>query len=169
MKLLRGTLQLSGHRVRRLANPEDLDLLHFEDIGEMPEGLDFAILWKCVWREGRYVDAQRLLPRAGMQTPGPDYALEPKRLLELAITYARELGYTSTEPGEIVDLNTIIEARESMEVAIPTEKKATASGDHHHSLQQRGYPPPHLKQIVPQDALQRLLTSARLKGVISWE
>ena len=132
MKLLRGTLQPSGYRVGRLVDPEDLDLLHFEDTGEMPEGLDFAILWNGVWREGRcyasflgrtfvtYGEAQRLPMRAGMQTQRPNYALEPERLLELASTYARELGYTSTQPGEIVDLNTTIEAGESTEVAIPT-------------------------------------------------
>jgi hypothetical protein len=44
MKLLRGTLHPSGYRVSRLVDPEDLDLLHFEDTGEMPAGLDFAIL-----------------------------------------------------------------------------------------------------------------------------
>ncbi len=133
MKLLQGTLQPSGYRVSRLIDPEDLDLLRFEDTGEMPEGLDFALLWKGVWREGRcydsfsgrtfvtYDDAQRLPLRAGMHTRRPNYALEQERLLELASTYARELGYTSTQPGEIVDVNTTIEAGENMEVAIPME------------------------------------------------
>ena len=123
MKLLRGTLKPSVYQVGLLVNPEGLDLLHLENIGEMPEGLDFAILWKCVWREGRYGDAQCLLPHDGLQTPVPDFALEPKRLLELAITYARELGYRATQPGEIVDLNTIIQARESTEDAMLTEKR----------------------------------------------
>ncbi len=133
MKLLRGTLQPSGYRVSRLVDPEDLDLLRFEGTGELPEGLDFAIWWKGAWREGRcyaslpgrtfvtYGDAQRLLLRAGMQTRRPNYVLEAERLLDLASTYARELGYTSTQPGEIVDVNTTIEAGESTEVAIPTE------------------------------------------------
>jgi hypothetical protein len=133
MKLLRGTLRSSGYRVSCLVDPEDLDLLRFEDTGEIPEGLDFALLWKGVWREGRcyasfagrtfvtYGDAQRLSLRAGMQTRRPNYVLEPECLLELASTYARELGYTSTRPGEIVDVNTTIEAGESAEVAIPTE------------------------------------------------
>jgi hypothetical protein len=56
-----------------------------------------------------------------MQTRRPNYVLEPERLLELANTYASELGYTATQPGEIVDVNTTIEAGESTEVAIPTE------------------------------------------------
>ena len=50
MKLLQGTLQPSGYRVSCLIDPEDLDLLRFEDTGEMPEGLDFALLWNGVWR-----------------------------------------------------------------------------------------------------------------------
>ena len=99
----------------------------------MPEGLDFALLWNSVWREGRcydsfsgrmfvtYGDAQRLPLRAGMQTRRPNYALEPEHLLELASIYARELGYTATQPGMIVDVNTTIEAGENMEVAIPME------------------------------------------------
>jgi len=133
MKLLRGTLQPSGYRVSRLVDPEDLDLLRFEDTGEIPEGLDFALLWKGVWRDGRcfasfagrtfvtYGDAQRLPLRVGMQTRRPNYELETERLLELASTYVRELGYTCTQPGEIVDVNTTIEVGESVEVTIPTE------------------------------------------------
>src|SRR3989442_6857461 len=121
MKLLQGTLQPSGYRVSCLIDPEDLDLLRFEDTGEMPEGLDFALLWNGVWREGRcyasfsgrtfvtYGDAQRLPLHTGMQTRRSNYALEPEHLLELPDTYARELGHTSTQPGEIGDLNTTIE------------------------------------------------------------
>jgi len=135
MKLLRGTLQPSGYRVGRLVDPEDLDLLQFEDTGEMPEGLDFALRWKVVWREDRccasflgrtfvtYGDAKRLPLRAGMQARRHNYVLEPERLLEFASTYTRELGYTSTQSGEIVDVNTTIEAGESTEVAIPTENE----------------------------------------------
>ena len=133
MKLLRGDLQPSGYRVSLLVDPEDLDLLRFEDTGEIPEGLDFAIWWKGVWCEGRcyasfpgrtfvtYGDARRLPLCAGMQTRRPNYVLEPERLLELASTYARELGYTVTQPGVIVGVNTTIEAGESTEVAIPPE------------------------------------------------
>ena len=133
MKLLRGNLQPSGYRVSRLVDPEDLDLLCFEDTGEMPEGLDFAILWEGVWREGRcyasfpgrtfvtYGDAQRVPLCAGMQTRRPNYLLELERLLEQAFTYARELGYTTTQPGAIVGGNMTIEAGESTEVAIPIE------------------------------------------------
>lgn len=133
MKLLRETLQPSGYRVSRLVDPEDLDLLRFEDTGELPEGLDFAIRWKGVWHEGRcyasflgrifvtYGNAQRVPLCAGMQTRRSNYVLEPERLLDLASTYACELGYTSTQPSVIVDVNTTIEAGESTEVAIPTE------------------------------------------------
>lgn len=133
MKLLRGTLQPSGCRVSSLIDPEDLDLLRFEDTGEIPEGLDFAIWWKGVWCEGRcyasfsgrsfvtYDDAQRVQLCAGMQTRRPNYVLEPEYLLELARTYARELGYTSTQAPVIVEVNTTIEAGESTEVAILTE------------------------------------------------
>src|SRR5712692_4407531 len=115
MKLLQGTLRPSGYQVSRLVDPEDLDLLRFEDTGEMPEGLDFAILWEGVWREGRcyasfpgrtfvtYGDTQHLPLRPGMQTRRPNYVLEPERLLELASAYACQLGYISTQPGEIVD------------------------------------------------------------------
>ncbi len=53
MKLLRGAVQASGYRVVHLVDPEDLGLLHFEETGEIPKGLDFAILWNGVWREGR--------------------------------------------------------------------------------------------------------------------
>ena len=135
MKLLRGTLRPSGYRVSRLVDPEDLDLLRFEDTGELPEELDFAISWEGVWREGRcyasfpgrtfvtYGDAQRLPLRAGMQTRRPNYVIEPERLVDLASAYAHELGYTSTQPGVIVDVNTTIEAGESTEVAIPTENR----------------------------------------------
>lgn len=132
MRLLRGTLQPSGCRVSSLVDPEDLDLLRFEDTGEMPEGLDFAIWWKGAWHEGRCYDsfpgrtfvtyggAQRVPLCAGMQTRRPNYLLELERLLELASTYAREWGYTATQPGIIVEGNTTIEAGESTEVAIPT-------------------------------------------------
>jgi len=133
MKLLRETLQPSGDRLSCLVDPEDLDLLRFEDTGEIPEGLDFALLWEGLWREGRcyasfagrtfvtYGNAQRLPLRAGVQTRRPNYVLEPEYLLELASTYVRELGYTSTSPGEIAAVNTTIEVGESTEVAILTE------------------------------------------------
>lgn len=133
MKLLRGMLQPSGYRVSRLVDPEDLDLLRFEDTGELPEGLDFAIWWKGVWREGRcyasfpgrtfvtYGDAHRLTLQPGTQSRRPNYVLELEHLLELASAYACELGYTSTQPGVIVDMNMTIEVGESTNIAIPTE------------------------------------------------
>ncbi len=68
-----------------------------------------------------YGDAQRVPLYAGMQTRRPNYVLEPERLLDLASTYARELGYTATQPGIIAGVNTTIEAGESTEVAIPPE------------------------------------------------
>jgi len=133
MKLLRGTLQPSGYRLSCLVDPEDLDLLRFEDTSEILEGLDFALLWEGIWREGHcydsflgrtfvtYGDAQHLPLHAGMQTRRLNYVLQPEHLLELASAYACDLGYTSTQPGEIVDVNTIIEVGESIEVAIPME------------------------------------------------
>lgn len=133
MKLLRGTLQPSGYRLSCLVDPEDLDLLRFEDTGEILEGLDFALLWEGIWREGHcydsflgrtfvtYGDAQHLPLHAGMQTRRPNYVLQPERLLELASTYARELGYTWTPPGEIVGVNMTIEVGEITEVALSTE------------------------------------------------
>jgi hypothetical protein len=68
-----------------------------------------------------YDDALRVPLCAGMQTRRPNYLLELERLLEQALTYARELGYTATQPGMIVDGNTTIEAGESTEVVMPTE------------------------------------------------
>lgn len=133
MKLLQGTLRPAGYRLSRLVDPEDLDLLRFEDTGEIPEGLDFAVWWKGAWCEGRcyasfpgrtfvtYGGAQRVTLRAGMQTRRPNYVLEPERLLELASTYARELGYILMQPGVIGGIDTTIEAGESAEVAIPLE------------------------------------------------
>lgn len=78
MKLQQGAVQASGHWILHLVDPEDLDLLRFEETGEMPEGMDFAVLWNGVWREGRcypsspnrtfviYQDAQRLPLCPGM-------------------------------------------------------------------------------------------------------
>ena len=44
MKLQQGAAQASGHWILHLVDPEDLDLLRFEETGEMPEGMDFAVL-----------------------------------------------------------------------------------------------------------------------------
>ncbi len=38
MKILQGTVQASGYWHTRLVDPEDLDLLRFEETGELPEG-----------------------------------------------------------------------------------------------------------------------------------
>lgn len=133
MKILQGTLQPSGYRLSRLVDPEDLDLLRFEDTGEIPEGLDFAIWWKGVWHEGRcygsfagrtfvtFGDAQHLQLHAGMRTRRSNYLLKTEHLLELASSYARERGYTCPQPGEFVDATTTIEVGEYIEVAIATE------------------------------------------------
>ncbi|SRR5579875_1105116 len=133
MKLLRGESQASEYRVVHLVDPEDLDLLRFEETGEVPDGLDFAILWNSVWREGRcynlasgrtfvtYGDAQRLPLRAGMQARIPHYTLGPDRLLELASAYARELGYIPLRECIIVGAAPTIAAGESTDVAIPVE------------------------------------------------
>ena len=97
----------------------------------MPDGLDFAILWNGVWREGRcyhsasgrmsvtYVDAQRFPLRAGMQARIPRYTLGPDRLLELANAYARELGYIPIRECTVVGEDTTITAGESTDVAVP--------------------------------------------------
>jgi hypothetical protein len=169
MKLLRGTLQPSGYRVSRLVDPEDLDFLRFEDSDEPPEGLDFAIWWEGSWHEGRcyasflgrtfvtYGDARRVLLHDGMQTRRPNYVLEPERLLELTSTYARELGYTATRTGVIMEVNTTIEAGESVEVAIPTEN---------------GRPPVVIAIRLQSNGDISLLSSdevSLLKGVSSWE
>src|SRR5260221_9708348 len=53
MKILQGVAQASGYWTTRLVDPEDLDLLRFEETGELPEGYDFAVLWDGEWREGR--------------------------------------------------------------------------------------------------------------------
>ena len=96
----------------------------------MPEGLDFAILWNGVWREGRcyesypyrtfvtYGDAQRLPLRAGMFARLPHFTLGPDRLLELANVYACELGYTRIQECTIVGEETTIEAGEYTNVAV---------------------------------------------------
>jgi hypothetical protein len=114
MKILRGAVQTSGHWILHLVDPEDSGILRFEETGEMPEGKDFAVRWKGVWREGRcydsypdrtfvtYKDAQRLPLHAGMQVRMPLYILSTERLLELAHAYVHELGYIPTQKGTIV-------------------------------------------------------------------
>lgn len=130
MKILRRAVQASGYRVVHLVDPEDLDLLHFEETGEWPEGLDFAILWNGVWHEGRcyesypyrtfvtYGDAQRLPLRPGMLARLHHYELGQGRLLELASAYAGELGYSPIQECMIVGEETTIEAGEYTNVAI---------------------------------------------------
>ncbi|MHB8595793.1 MAG: hypothetical protein ACYDER_03170 [Ktedonobacteraceae bacterium] len=133
MKLLQGTLKLSGYLFSRLVDPEDLDLLRFEDTGELADGLDFALWWQDGWREGRcyssiagrtfvtYGDAQRLPLSPGMHTRRSNYVLEHEQLLELADTYASELGYTDRQPGHIVGENTAIAVGENADVTFPME------------------------------------------------
>ena len=122
----------------------------------MPEGLDFALLWKGVWREGRCYasfsgrtfvtngDAQPLTTVRRYANTRPNYALETGASAGTCQHLRTRAGYTSTQLGEIVDVNTTIEAGENMEVAIPMENGKRAA-DHHQSPQQRGYPPARLK------------------------
>jgi len=37
-----------------MIDPEDMGLLRFQETGEAPEGMDFAVQWNGTWREGRY-------------------------------------------------------------------------------------------------------------------
>ena len=115
----------------QLADPDDLGLLHFEETGEMPEGMDFAVIWNGVWREGRcydsypdrtfvtYWDTQRLPLCAGMQAHMPLYVLSTERLLELARAYVQELGYNPTQEGTILGTGTAIASGERTQVAVP--------------------------------------------------
>lgn len=131
MKILRGAAQASGSWILHLVDPEDLDLLYFEETGAMPEGMDFAVWWDGEWREGRcydsspcrtfvtYKDAERLPLHAGMRARMPLYVLSAKRLLELAHAYVQELGYTPTQEGIIVGIDTTIASGESTRVAVP--------------------------------------------------
>lgn len=133
MKLLQGTLKPSGYLFSRLVDPEDLDLLRFEDTGELADGLDFAIWWQDGWRKGRcyssiarrtfvtYGDTQRLPLSPGMHTRRSNYVLEHEQLLELASAYAHELGCTYTQHGHIVGENAGIAVGENADVAFPTE------------------------------------------------
>jgi len=131
MKSLQGPVQASGYWHTRLVDPEDLDLLRFEETGELPEGLDFAVLLDGVWREGRcyasshdrtlvtYGEAQRLPIRPGMEVRLPLYTLDAEHLLELARTYAHELGYTPTQEGTIIGEYGSIASGEDTDVAVP--------------------------------------------------
>lgn len=131
MNILHGAAQASGFWTTRLVDPEDLGLLRFEDTGELPEGLDFAVLWDGKWREGRCyasspertfvtsTDAQRLPLRAGTVIRLPMYTLDTEQLLELARAYAHELGYTPTWEGTIVGAEESITSGEYTDVEIP--------------------------------------------------
>ena len=52
MKRLRGTIQAMGHRIVHLVDPEHVGLLRFQETGESPKGMDFAVLWNGAWRDG---------------------------------------------------------------------------------------------------------------------
>lgn len=131
MKLLQGILQPSGYRIVHLVDPEDLDLLRFEETWETPEGLDFALWWNGAWHEGRCYDgfpertfviygtAQRLPLRHGMRARLPHYTLGPDRLLELTSAYVQELGYLPTKRDESTGKDFSIAAGESIEVPVP--------------------------------------------------
>lgn len=131
MKILQGVAQASGYWTTRLVDPEDLGLLRFEETGELPEGLDFAMLWDGIWREGRcynsspdrtfvtYRDAQRFPLHAGMEVRLPLYTLDTEQLLELARAYAHELGYTPTQEGTIAGEYASIASGEDAHVEVP--------------------------------------------------
>lgn len=131
MKILQGAAQVSGSWTTRLVDPEDLGLLRFEETGEPPEGLDFAVLWDGIWREGRCYasspertfvtsgDAQRLPLHAGIQVRLPLYTLDTEQLLELVRAYAHELGYTPTQEGTIVGEEVRIASGENTDVEVP--------------------------------------------------
>ncbi len=135
MKILRGVVRASGHRILHLVDPRDLDILYFEETGELPEGMDFAVLWNEVWREGRcydsypyrtfvtYKDAERLPLHAGMLARVPLYILGTERLLEVAHAYMHELGYTPTQEGTILGTGTAIASGECTQVAVPVGNK----------------------------------------------
>lgn len=52
MKILRGADQHLGYWILHLVEPEDSGILRFEETGEMPERMDFAVLWNGFWRTG---------------------------------------------------------------------------------------------------------------------
>ncbi len=52
MKILRGAVQASGYQIVHLVDPEDSGILRFEETGEMPERMDFAVLWNGFWLTG---------------------------------------------------------------------------------------------------------------------
>ena len=130
MKRLQGVVQAIGHRMVHLVDPEDSGILRSEDTGAMPDGMDFALLWKGTWHEGRcypsfpdltfvtYGDAERLPVRAGMLARIPEYTLETRRLLSLASDYAHELGYSTSQEPTIIGPSTAIAAGEFTEVAL---------------------------------------------------
>jgi hypothetical protein len=131
MKIIRGAVQASGHWILHLVDPEDSGILRFEETGEMSEGMDFAVLWKGVWHEGRcypsypdrtfvtFKDAQRLSLYADMQVRMPLYILSTEHLLELARAYVQELGCTPTQEGTTVGTDAAIASGESTQVAVP--------------------------------------------------
>jgi hypothetical protein len=131
MKRLQGAVQASGYQVLHLVDPEDLGLLRFEETGELPDGLDFALLCNGVWREGRcyntfpkstfvtYGDAQRLPLCIGMSARVPRYTLSSMQALELAAAYARDLGDLPLGDGAILGPKTTITAGEHIDCAIP--------------------------------------------------
>jgi hypothetical protein len=138
MKRLQGAVQATEHRIVQLADPEDLGVLRFEDTGAMPDGMDFALLWKGTWREGRcypsfpdltfvtYGDAERLPVRPGMLARIPEYMLETKRLLSLASDYAHELGYPTAQKPTITGPATAIAAGEFTEVGLSLGEERTS-------------------------------------------
>lgn len=44
MKLLQDVVQASAHWILHLVDPEDSGILRFEETGETPEEMDFAVL-----------------------------------------------------------------------------------------------------------------------------
>jgi hypothetical protein len=133
MKRLQGAMQAAGHRVVHLADSDDVGLLRFEETGESPEGMDFAVRWNGAWCEGRCYasfpdstfvtsqDAQRLPLGPGMQARLPLYEDSAVQLVELARAYVQELGDNPTREASIVGMDGAIAAGESTQVAVSVE------------------------------------------------
>jgi len=83
MKRLQEGRQAAGHHTVHLVDPEDVGQPHFEETGESPEGMDFAVLWNGTGCQGRcfasfpdstfvtFQNAQRLLVYPGLQARLP--------------------------------------------------------------------------------------------------
>jgi hypothetical protein len=133
LKIIQGAAQQSGYWTLHLVDSLGVDVLHFAETGELPEGQDFAVFWNGEWREGRcydsvpertfvtYGDAQRIPLQEGMEVRLPLYTLNTECLLALAQDYVRDLGYTPTQEGMIVGLDAMIASGQFTEVRVSIE------------------------------------------------